>query len=296
MPSPNAVCPVAEGGRSSLTTSWPVSSSWHDGARGYQLGLGEQERSKAPMVVYFFTDWCPYCREFERELLYHWELERYLRSRAIKVRINPEKGAEEQAVARAFGLSGYPSFFLATGAAPARRLSHRQSGGNLKSPREFIETVEDAVARVARQMIHDGWDLRSRGDLVGSLAAFEQALAISPEDPEAYYQRALSFLEEGDLDRAFEDFNAALRLQPDQVDAYEHAGQALADHRRWDESVACWTRAVDAKPQDTRARIGRARAHDGRGDRARALEDLAEACRLGDLRGCAIAEQLGGRL
>jgi len=59
-----------------------------------------------------------------------------------------------------------------------------------------------------------------------------------------------------------------------------------------EEAVACRSQALEAQPDDSRAFIGRAPAHDSRGDRRRALEDLTEACRLGDPRGCSIADQL----
>jgi thioredoxin-like negative regulator of GroEL len=275
-----------------MATTWPVSARWNEGARGYREAQREQERSRAPMVVYFFTDWCPHCREFERELLYHWEVERHLRNRVVKVRVNPENGPEDHALAGRFGVTGFPSFYLTAPGVSPRKLSRSGAEQNLASPREFIETIERAASRMAKDRIHEGWSLRSRGDLEGSLAAFELALAIGPKNPEAYYQRAFAHLDAGSLEAAFEDFGAALALNPEQVDVFAHAGHALTQRQRWDESVACWTKAIEAKPSDAPAHIGRARAHDGRGDRVRAREDLATACRLGDRRSCSIADQL----
>jgi len=292
---PTAECPVSSRGRTSTTASWPVSATWNEGARGYELAQRELDQWKAPMVVYFFTDWCHYCREFESELLHHGEVERYLRSRVVKVRVNPEDSPEDGALARSFGVEGYPSFFLTASGASPSKLSRQTSSRALKSPREFIDTIEKAAQRIAEERIREAWSLRRRGDIEGSLEAFERALALSPKNPEAYYQRAFSHLEAGSLEEAFEDLNAALALGSDRVDVYARAARALTEHERWDESVACWTKAIEANPEDALARKERARAHDSRGDRVRAIEDLADACRLGDQWSCAIVSQRSPR-
>jgi hypothetical protein len=42
---------------------------WYEGASGYQAALAEARADRHPVAVYFRTDWCPVCKEFDRALL-----------------------------------------------------------------------------------------------------------------------------------------------------------------------------------------------------------------------------------
>ncbi len=119
-------------------------SSWYDGAAGFALGLEEALEEGRPLAVYFYTDWCGYCRQLERELLYRPEVEESMRY-LTKVRINPEEGNEESAIARHYGVYGYPSFFVHPGPGQeATRLSgrvKRDGKWQMQTPAEFLETL-----------------------------------------------------------------------------------------------------------------------------------------------------------
>jgi len=119
-----------------------VSGSWYEGAAGYDRAWPEWKESKAPALVYFYTDWCRYCREFEHELLSSSEVKDYLQN-VVKIRINPEAGNKDNEVAKMFGVTGYPSIFIIpSGATKPKRLSqHKKMGGEwvLMSPAEFVQ-------------------------------------------------------------------------------------------------------------------------------------------------------------
>ena len=120
-----------------------VSASWYEGGDGYHRAWQEWKQSKAPALIYFHTDWCGYCREFERELLSSDEVKEYLQN-VVKVRINPEDGSEEREVANMFGVTGYPSiFFFPNGASkPIRLARYKRTGGEAvpMSPTEFVQS------------------------------------------------------------------------------------------------------------------------------------------------------------
>ncbi|HVT58655.1 MAG TPA: thioredoxin family protein [Thermoanaerobaculia bacterium] len=96
-----------------LETPTPVRFpySWYEGAQGYREAMAEAEENHKPIAVYFRTDWCPYCRRMDEQLLRTAQVTEYLRF-VVKVRVNPESGPVEKALAGHYGVSGYPSFFI----------------------------------------------------------------------------------------------------------------------------------------------------------------------------------------
>jgi thiol-disulfide isomerase/thioredoxin len=144
-PSPTPA-PAAADGRPEEDESVPVRLpySWYEGASGYQDAVAEARDTHKPMTVYFRTDWCPYCRRLDSELLGSGPVIAYLRS-VVKVRINPEAGAVEKEIARRYGVTGYPSLYLHQAAAPsfAKFSAYTQGndGWHLCSPEEFVDRV-----------------------------------------------------------------------------------------------------------------------------------------------------------
>jgi thiol:disulfide interchange protein len=118
----------------------PVSPGWYEGDQ-YEKARDEQEKTGAAMVLYVYTDWCPYCRAFEKGLLFTSEVERYLRDNVVKIRINPETSPAAAALARRLGAQGYPSFYLRRPGRPPERVAVR-AGGRLKPPAEFVAELE----------------------------------------------------------------------------------------------------------------------------------------------------------
>lgn len=103
-----------------------MSSTWFEDASGYEAALRQQRIHHAPMLVYFRTDWCPYCRTFDQRLE-DYEMKSKLGG-AIKVRLNPEHGpAERKLFEQEFGAKGFPAiYWVREGSAP-RRLSAGKS-------------------------------------------------------------------------------------------------------------------------------------------------------------------------
>ena len=124
---------------------------WLQGADGL-FGAIEtlQKDDPAPMVVYFYTDWCGYCRQFERELLGTAPVKRYFQD-VLAVRINPEKGPREREIADYYGVSGYPAFFVHSNRSKtlSRIERMRIEGGQprIMTPDEFISAVRTAGER-----------------------------------------------------------------------------------------------------------------------------------------------------
>lgn len=121
---------------------------WYEGATGYRKAMQEAKEDGTPVAVYFYTDWCGYCRQLDQGLLSQPRVQepfRYL----VKVKINPEQGDAERAIADEYRVNGFPSFFiLASADGQARRVSGVVPDGDswrLRTPEEFVEVCYKAA-------------------------------------------------------------------------------------------------------------------------------------------------------
>ncbi|HUH85160.1 MAG TPA: tetratricopeptide repeat protein [Stellaceae bacterium] len=68
-----------------------------------------------------------------------------------------------------------------------------------------------------------------------SIALFDLAIRVKPDESDAYYARGLAYARKGDHDRAIQDFNQALALEPNDADvllARSHAYSSRGDDQR----------------------------------------------------------------
>lgn len=112
------------------------SATWFEDAAGFERALVQQRVNHAPMLVYFRTDWCPYCRAFDQRLE-DYEMRSKLGA-VVKARINPEHGAAERKLfEERFGGRGFPAIYWVPDGGTPRRLS---AG---KTVAEFLEQIAD---------------------------------------------------------------------------------------------------------------------------------------------------------
>ncbi|HKV10897.1 MAG TPA: thioredoxin family protein [Thermoanaerobaculia bacterium] len=121
---------------------------WYEGATGYQKAMREAKEDGTPVAVYFYTDWCGYCKQLDEELLSTPGVQepfRYL----VKVKINPEKGFAEQELAERYKVEGYPSFFILPSADDrARRVEGMVADGDgwrWRTPEDFVAVCYKAA-------------------------------------------------------------------------------------------------------------------------------------------------------
>jgi thiol:disulfide interchange protein len=124
--------------------------SWYEGAEGMNRAVAEAREQEKPLVVYFRTDWCGYCRQFERELLGTAPVRKYFGD-VLAVRINPEAGPRERQIAEYYGVSGFPSFFVHSGRSNTlsrvERMRVENGQPRIMTPAEFIDAVRTAGTR-----------------------------------------------------------------------------------------------------------------------------------------------------
>ena len=118
--------------------------SWYEGAAGFERAVEEARREERPLVVYFRTEWCPYCRQFEQDLLDTEEVEIFMK-KIVRVTINPEAGPDENSLAASYGVRGYPAMFVHPATLEQPRYVQRtlvQDGKTrLMNPVEFVQML-----------------------------------------------------------------------------------------------------------------------------------------------------------
>ena len=126
-------------------------ASWYEGALGYQFAVEEARDSQRPMMVYFRTDWCGYCKQFEEKLLSTDTVQDYF-GEVVTVTVNPEAGADEALIASAYRVQGFPAIFMhssdQTKVHPIRRTARTNGQVRLQRPEEFVETLRNAATAV----------------------------------------------------------------------------------------------------------------------------------------------------
>ena len=118
---------------------------WLHGATGYARALELQRELKVPLVVYFYTDWCPYCQALDRDYLTAAPVQQYLRG-VVKVRLNPELGPAEEDIAKQYRVTGYPAFFIIRAPNSVPRKVHPFRRGKNLTPAEFANACEQAAS------------------------------------------------------------------------------------------------------------------------------------------------------
>jgi serine/threonine protein kinase/tetratricopeptide (TPR) repeat protein len=98
-------------------------------------------------------------------------------------------------------------------------------------------------------------------------AAFRKALALKPDLAEAYYNLGVALSGQRKYAEAEAAFCKAIALKPDDALAYDNLGIILCDHKRdYDGAVACFQKYIALKPDDARAycNLGHALRSQGR--------------------------------
>lgn len=130
----------------------PDFTAWLEDAEGMVEASRLFKEESKPIFVYFYADWCGYCRQFERELLSTEPVEDYFDGGdVVAVRINGERGPAEIEISRRYGVRGYPALFMLNGESGRWTMVDRMvlEDGQpvLKEPGAFVDTLKQASAQ-----------------------------------------------------------------------------------------------------------------------------------------------------
>jgi thiol-disulfide isomerase/thioredoxin len=90
---------------------------WLVGAAGFDTAMKAHKASGRPVLVYVYTDWCPYCRKFNTQVLPDERVQACI-AKFAAVALNPDSGADELATAEKLRITGYPTVLALTDDAP----------------------------------------------------------------------------------------------------------------------------------------------------------------------------------
>jgi tetratricopeptide (TPR) repeat protein len=121
----------------------------------------------------------------------------------------------------------------------------------------------------------------AQGNFESAIADYDEALRLNPEYTSAYNNRGSAKHMLGDLDGAIADFNEVLRLDPEHVNAYYNRGIAKQDLGDLQAAIADYDEALRLNSEYVVAYLNRAIARVYLEDWEGALSDWREAQRLG---------------
>jgi thioredoxin-related protein len=86
--------------------------------RGWDPGIAEAQRTKRPVLVDVYTDWCGWCRRMEKDVYARPDVRDYLQRKFVTVKIDAEAGDAaryegksftSRTLAARFRVTGYPT-------------------------------------------------------------------------------------------------------------------------------------------------------------------------------------------
>lgn len=119
-----------------------------------------------------------------------------------------------------------------------------------------------------------------REDIEQRLKDYDEAIKLDPTNAEAWQGRAVTYLEQGDADKAIADLNKMLEQNKDNVNARLALAEALTNLEKFDEARTQVDEAIRIKPDSSLAYTLRARLHLIQEDAKSALADLDQALKV----------------
>ena len=110
-----------------------------------------------------------------------------------------------------------------------------------------------------------------------AIADYTTAIALNPQDADAYKNRGVAYCWRRDYDKAIADYTTAIALNPQDADAYKNRGVAYRGQKDYDKAIADHTTAIALNPQGADAYINRGLTYVLQEEYERAIEDVDEA-------------------
>ncbi|HEX8730909.1 MAG TPA: tetratricopeptide repeat protein, partial [Ktedonobacterales bacterium] len=116
-----------------------------------------------------------------------------------------------------------------------------------------LTAMEEALAlnpQDADAWVNKGVALGALGQTEEALAAYERALALNPQHASAWYNKGVALGALGQTEEALVAYERALALNPQDADAWYNKGMALRALGQTEEALAAFERALALDPQD----------------------------------------------
>lgn len=163
---------------------------------------------------------------------------------------------------------------------------------------EFQKTRQpaDKSSRQAQKHVRKGYDHYKENRIEKAINELNQAIAIEPQNFEAYFWRARAFMRKGQFENAIGDFNRVVELNPGYSPAYDNLGWLFMRRNEYDQSLAYLNRSIELKPENGWAHYMRGRIYFKKGDLKKAVENAQNACKMGYQEACRDVESYQSQL
>ena len=150
--------------------------------------------------------------------------------------------------------------------------------------REHCLSIEDLIAEgdqsdeeMRKLRLEQGNILMADQDYNTAIASYDQALAIKPDDYQAWNNRGRAMSDLGQKEAAIQSYDQALQSKPDYYQAWYNRGIALSDLGQKEEAIASYDQALAIKPDDYQAWNNRGRAMSDLGQKEEAIQSYDQA-------------------
>ncbi len=135
-----------------ITSSFCLANSlkdWPNGPSNHKKILAFAVKEEKPMLVYFYTDWCSFCKRLNQEYINTTEFKE-LSNGVYKVQINPEKSNSGNKLFKTkYKGTGYPTVLvLVPGISDDFKKYHPFSKNNDMSPALYVNKIRETIARM----------------------------------------------------------------------------------------------------------------------------------------------------
>lgn len=121
-----------------------TTGKWYTKAASYKKVHKAAKKKNKPYILFFYTDWCGYCKKMNKKYLGNAKVKKVL-SKHYKMKINPDKGEKEKALSEKKGVSGYPDFRVVQPNGSSTKIHPFRQGGSW-SVDKFIDKLKVALA------------------------------------------------------------------------------------------------------------------------------------------------------
>ena len=146
-----------------------------------------------------------------------------------------------------------------------------------------LQRFNDALAKTPNDwgaLFDRALTLHRRGQYDLAIRDYDQAISLKPADSTTFYNRGLSYDLKGDFARALKDYDEAIRLKPDHGWALSNRATIYKQQGDIDRALLDYNEALRLQPDDPVALGGRADAYYRRGQNDQALKDYTRVIQL----------------
>lgn len=263
-----------------LSPGAAAASDWRSSAGGYNQAIFEQTHDKVPLIVYFRTDWCGFCKALDAEVFANEKVQAYLEGFAL-VKVNPDSSTANKELAKQFGVTGYPSVFVVRAGEKPVKVSVsgdkgadafiatvRKAAGDARAasatkpgaaiPKATAAATPAAIAferppEILGAIPQEILDLQDAGRHEEAVSRISQELKRSeragvPGDAGLYYGRALSYRTLHRHSSAAEDLQRWLDVHPGDTHARELLARCYLNVKMYDDAASELKRLADDAP------------------------------------------------